>query len=97
MSLGDSDSERRLSNAVSRHHGRMVASLFPFDHDAAAIMAADFEHTPSTGITVRAGGDCYLLNIGGFTMPERHPVFDIDAFIEVRRMSWEGINRLSCS
>jgi uncharacterized protein (DUF2252 family) len=75
----------------------MVASPVAFYRSAAAIMAADFAHTRSTGITVRAGGDCHLLNLGDFVTPERQPAFDINDFIVARRMSWEATNRPLCS
>jgi uncharacterized protein (DUF2252 family) len=63
-------------------HGRMLQSPFTFYRDAAAVMAADLTCTPATGIRVQACGDCHLLNFGGFAVPERNILFDINHFDE---------------
>jgi Uncharacterized protein conserved in bacteria (DUF2252) len=52
----------RMPQLLPIRYGRMMQSPFVFYRGAAAIMAADLEHTPVTGITVQACGDCHLLN-----------------------------------
>jgi hypothetical protein len=46
-------------------------------------MAYDLSHTPATGLTLVACGDCHLLNIGGFGTAERQVIFDLNDFDEV--------------
>ena len=79
-------------------YGRMMQSPFAFYRGAAAIMAADLAHTPVTGITVQACGDCHLLNFGGFATPERNVAFDINDFDETLPAPWEwDVKRLATS
>jgi uncharacterized protein (DUF2252 family) len=78
--------------------GRMLHSPFTFYRGAAAVMAADLAHTPSTGIRVQACGDCHLLNFGGFATPERRLIFDINDFDETLPAPWEwDVKRLAAS
>jgi uncharacterized protein (DUF2252 family) len=61
-------------------------------------MAYDLSHTPSTGLTLLADGDCHLLNFGGFATAERKLIFDINDFDEVSLAPWEwDIKRLAAS
>jgi hypothetical protein len=70
----------RLPELIPVRYGRMIPSPFVFYRGAAAIMAADLAHTPSTGIRVQACGDAHLMNFGAFATPERRVVFDINDF-----------------
>ncbi|HEY1868791.1 MAG TPA: DUF2252 domain-containing protein [Candidatus Cybelea sp.] len=95
--LGQSDAER-LPELVPIRYGRMLQSPFAFFRGAAAIMAADLAHTPSTGLIVQACGDCHLKNFGGFATPERNIIFDINDFDETLPAPWEwDVKRLATS
>ena len=89
---------RRMPELLPLRYGRMMQSPFAFFRGAAAIMAADLAHTPSTGIHVQACGDCHLMNFGGFATPERRIVFDINDFDETLPAPWEwDLKRLATS
>ena len=76
----------------------MMANPFAFYRGAAAIMASDLSHTPSTGLTVQACGDCHLVNFGGFATAERKIIFDINDFDETSIAPWEwDVKRLTAS
>jgi uncharacterized protein (DUF2252 family) len=95
--LGQSDADR-LPELVPIRYGRMLQSPFTFFRGAAAIMAADLAHTPSSGLKVQACGDCHLKNFGGFATPERNIIFDINDFDETLPAPWEwDIKRLATS
>jgi uncharacterized protein (DUF2252 family) len=88
----------RLPELVPIRYGRMLASPFAFYRGSAGIMAADLAHTPATGVSVQACGDCHLKNFGGFATPERNVVFDINDFDETLRAPWEwDVKRLATS
>ncbi len=88
----------RLPELVPIRYGRMLRSPFAFFRGAAAIMAADLAHTPSSGILVQACGDCHLKNFGGFATPERNIIFDINDFDETSPAPWEwDVKRLATS
>ena len=89
---------RRMPELLPLRYGRMMESPFSFYRGAAAIMAADLPHTPSTGIQVQSCGDCHLMNFGGFATPERRIVFDINDFDETLPAPWEwDLKRLATS
>ncbi len=76
----------------------MLANPFAFYRGAAAIMASDLSHTPSTGLMVQACGDCHLVNFGGFATAERKIIFDINDFDETSIAPWEwDVKRLTAS
>ena len=88
----------RQEDLIPIRYGRMMVSPFTFYRGAAAIMAYDLSHTPSTGMTVVADGDCHLLNFGGFATAERNILFDINDFDEVSIAPWEwDVKRLAAS
>jgi uncharacterized protein (DUF2252 family) len=88
----------RLSELLPIRYGRMRSSPFAFFRGAAALMAWDLAHTPSTKIRVQACGDCHLLNFGGYGSPERRLVFDINDFDETLPAPWEwDVKRLAAS
>jgi uncharacterized protein (DUF2252 family) len=92
------NSEGRMENLLPIRYGRMVVSPFTFYRGAAAIMAYDLSHTPSTGLNLIVCGDCHLLNFGGFATAERKLVFDINDFDEVSIAPWEwDVKRLVTS
>ena len=83
------NSRGRLEDLVPIRYGRMLANPFAFYRGAAAIMASDLSHTPSTGLTLQACGDCHLVNFGGFATAERRINFDINDFDETSIAPWE--------
>jgi uncharacterized protein (DUF2252 family) len=88
----------RVEELLPIRYGRMMVSPFTFYRGAAAIMAYDLAHTPSTGVTLVADGDCHLLNFGGFATAERNLIFDINDFDEVSFAPWEwDVKRLTAS
>lgn len=93
------DSSRgRLAELLPIRYGRMVKSPFAFLRGAAAVMASDLSHTPSTGTRVQAGGDCHIMNFGAFATPERNLIFDISDFDETLPAPWEwDVKRLAAS
>jgi hypothetical protein len=92
------DSQGRMEDLIPIRYGRMAASPFAFYRGAAAIMAYDLSHTPSTGLTLQICGDCHLLNFGGFATAERKVIFDINDFDETSLAPWEwDVKRLTTS
>jgi uncharacterized protein (DUF2252 family) len=92
------NSKGRVEELLPIRYGRMMVSPFTFYRGAAAVMASDLSHTPSTGLTLLADGDCHLLNFGGFATTERKLIFDINDFDEVSLAPWEwDVKRLAAS
>jgi uncharacterized protein (DUF2252 family) len=91
-------SKDRIPNLVPIRYGRMMQSPFAFYRGAAAIMASDLVHTPTSGIRVQACGDCHLMNFGAFGTPERRIIFDINDFDDTLPAPWEwDVKRLAAS
>ena len=98
LEILDASNKGRLPELIPVRYGRMIPSPFVFYRGAAAIMAADLAHTPSTGIRVQACGDAHLMNFGAFATPERRVVFDINDFDETLPAPWEwDVKRLATS
>lgn len=92
------NSRGRIEDLIPIRYGRMLANPFAFYRGAAAIMASDLAHTPSTGLNVQACGDCHLVNFGGFATAERKVIFDINDFDETSIAPWEwDVKRLTAS
>lgn len=88
----------RMENLIPLRYSRMMENPFSFFRGAAAIMAADLENTPNTGIDLQLCGDCHLMNFGGYATPERKLVFDINDFDETFPGPWEwDVKRLATS
>ena len=91
-------SKGRMEELIPIRYGRMMVSPFTFYRGAAAVMAYDLAHTPATGLTVLADGDCHLMNFGGFATAERKVIFDLNDFDEVSIAPWEwDVKRLTAS
>jgi uncharacterized protein (DUF2252 family) len=76
----------------------MAASPFAYFRGAAAPMAWDLAHTPTTDIRVQACGDAHLLNFGMFAAPDRRLVFDVNDFDETLPAPFEwDVKRLAAS
>jgi len=88
----------RVESLVPIRFGRMARTPFTFYRGAAAVMAGDLKHTPTTGVSVQAVGDCHLSNFGIFATPERNVVFGMNDFDETLRGPWEwDVKRLAAS
>ena len=88
----------RVAELLPIRHARMVASSFSFLRGAAAIMAEDLGHTPTSGLRVQACGDAHLLNFGIFATPERNLTFDVNDFDETLPAPFEwDVKRLAAS
>jgi uncharacterized protein (DUF2252 family) len=92
------NSKGRLEELIPIRYGRMMVSPFTFYRGAAAIMAYDLAHTPSTNLMVLADGDCHLMNFGAFATAERKVIFDLNDFDEASFAPWEwDVKRLAAS
>ena len=88
----------RVPDLVPIRHGRMLVSAFTFFRGAAAIMAWDLAHTPTTSLTVQSCGDAHLMNFGVFAAPDRRLVFDLNDFDETLPAPFEwDLKRLAAS
>ena len=88
----------RVPDLVPIRHGRMLTSPFAYFRGAAAPMAWDLAHTPTTGIRVQCCGDAHLLNFGMFAAPDRRLVFDVNDFDETLPGPFEwDVKRLAAS
>ena len=88
----------RVPDLVPIRYGRMLTSPFAYFRGAAAPMAWDLAHTPTTGIRVQACGDAHLLNFGMFAAPDRRLIFDINDFDETLPAPFEwDVKRLAAS
>lgn len=88
----------RLPELVPIRHGRMCATPFTFFRGAAAIMAADLSHTPTTSLHTQLCGDAHVSNFGVFLAPDRRLVFDVNDFDETLPGPFEwDVKRLAAS
>ena len=98
MAILEEQARTRVPDLVPIRYGRMVASPFAYFRGAAAPMAWDLAHTPTTGIRVQACGDAHLLNFGMFAAPDRRLVFDVNDFDETLPAPFEwDVKRLAAS
>ncbi len=98
VAMLEASSHGRLPELVPIRYGRMLTSPFTFLRGSAGVMANDLSATATTGITAQLGGDCHLLNFGGFATPERRFIFDITDFDETLPGPWEwDVKRLAAS
>ncbi len=98
MDILEEQAKTRVPDLVPIRYGRMAASPFAYFRGAAAPMAWDLAHTPSTDIRVQACGDAHLLNFGMFAAPDRRLVFDVNDFDETlpAPFDWD-VKRLAAS
>ena len=94
----EQQAKTRVADLVPIRYGRMLTSPFAYYRGAAAPMAWDLAHGPSTGIRVQCCGDAHLLNFGMFAAPDRHLVFDVNDFDETlpAPFDWD-VKRLAAS
>jgi len=88
----------RVQHLVPIKYGRMLESAFAFFRGSAALMAADLQSSPTTGLQAVLCGDAHLSNFGIFASPERRMIFDINDFDEAYPGPWEwDLKRLAAS
>src|SRR5256885_9403713 len=88
----------RVPDLIPIRYGRMAVSPFAYFRGAAAPMAWDLAHTPTTDIRVQACGDAHLLNFGMYAAPDRRLVFDVNDFDETLPAPFEwDVKRLAAS
>jgi uncharacterized protein (DUF2252 family) len=98
VSILEDQAKERVADLVPIRHGRMAASPFAYFRGAAAPMAWDLAHLPTTDIRVQCCGDAHLLNFGMFASPDRRLVFDLNDFDETLPASFEwDVKRLAAS
>jgi uncharacterized protein (DUF2252 family) len=98
VSLLAAQAATRVQELVPIRYGRMLASPFTFYRGAAAIMAGDLAHTPSSGIVVQACGDAHISNFGAFAAPDRRLLFSPNDFDETLPGPWEwDVKRMAAS
>jgi uncharacterized protein (DUF2252 family) len=88
----------RVPELVPIRYGRMLASPLTFLRGAAAVMAWDLGHAPSSPLAVQCCGDAHLGNFGFFAAPDRRLVFDVNDFDETLPAPFEwDVKRLAAS
>ncbi len=88
----------RISELLPIRYGRMRTDPFAFLRGAAAVMASDLSHTPTSNIRMHACGDAHLNNFGSYATPDGLPVFDINDFDETLPAPFEwDVKRLATS
>ena len=98
VALLEEQAKIRVPDLIPIRYGRMVASPFAYFRGAAAPMAWDLAHTPTTDIRVQACGDAHLLNFGMYAAPDRRLVFDVNDFDETLPAPFEwDVKRLAAS
>ncbi len=98
VAILEEQAKTRVADLIPIRHGRMIASPFGYFRGAAAPMAWDLAHTPTTEIRVQACGDAHLLNFGMFAAPDRRLVFDVNDFDETLPAPFEwDVKRLAAS
>src|SRR5450755_554918 len=98
VSVLEEQAETRVADLMPIRYGRMAASPFAYFRGAAAMMAWDLAHSPTTSIRVQACGDAHLLNFGMYAAPDRRLIFDVNDFDETlpAPFDWD-IKRLAAS
>jgi uncharacterized protein (DUF2252 family) len=98
VAILEEQAKSRVPDLIPIRYGRMAASPFAYFRGAAAPMAWDLAHAPTTEIRVQACGDAHLLNFGMFAAPDRRLVFDVNDFDETlpAPFDWD-VKRLAAS
>jgi uncharacterized protein (DUF2252 family) len=98
VAILEEQAKTRVPDLVPIRYGRMLVSPFAYFRGAAAPMAWDLAHSPTTGIRVQCCGDAHLLNFGMFAAPDRKLVFDVNDFDETLPGPFEwDVKRLAAS
>jgi uncharacterized protein (DUF2252 family) len=98
VTILEEHAKTRVPDLIPIRYGRMAVSPFAYFRGAAAPMAWDLAHTPTTDIHVQARGDAHLLNFGMCAAPDRRLVFDVNDFDETlpAPFDWD-VKRLAAS
>ncbi len=98
LTILEEQAGERVPDLVPIRYGRMIASPFAYFRGAAAPMAWDLAHVPTTDIHVQCCGDAHLMNFGMFAAPDRMMVFDVNDFDETLPgpFDWD-VKRLAAS
>jgi uncharacterized protein (DUF2252 family) len=98
VTILEEQAKTRVPDLMPIRYGRMAASPFAYFRGAAAPMAWDLAHSPTTDIRVQACGDAHLLNFGMYAAPDRRLVFDVNDFDETlpAPFDWD-VKRLAAS
>jgi len=89
---------QRIPELVPVKMARMAVSPFAYFRGTVAVMAADLDSLPVTGIPVQICGDAHVRNLGAYAGPDGRLVFDLNDFDETIRAPWEwDIKRLAAS
>jgi uncharacterized protein (DUF2252 family) len=98
IAILEEQAKTRAPDLIPIRYGRMAVSPFAYFRGAAAPMAWDLAHTPTTDIRVQACGDAHLLNFGMYAAPDRRLVFDVNDFDETlpAPFDWD-VKRLAAS
>ena len=98
VAILEAQAATRVPELVPIRYGRMLISPFAYFRGAAAPMAWDLAHTPTTDIRVQCCGDAHLLNFGMFAAPDRRLVFNVNDFDETLPAPFEwDVKRLAAS
>ena len=98
IAILEKQARTRVPDLIPIRYGRMMASPFAYFRGAAAPMAWDLAHTPTTDVRVQACGDAHLLNFGMYAAPDRRLVFDVNDFDETLPAPFEwDVKRLAAS
>jgi uncharacterized protein (DUF2252 family) len=98
VTILEAQAKTRVPDLVPIRYGRMLTSPFAYYRGAAAPMAWDLAHAPTTDIRVQCCGDAHLLNFGMFAAPDRRLVFDVNDFDETLPAPFEwDVKRLAAS
>ena len=98
VAILEEQAKTRVPDLVPIRYGRMLTSPFAYFRGAAAPMAWDLAHTPTTDLRVQCCGDAHLLNFGMFAAPDRRLVFDVNDFDETLPAPFEwDVKRLAAS
>jgi uncharacterized protein (DUF2252 family) len=88
----------RVQALLPIRYGRMQTDSFAFLRGAAAVMAADLSHVPTTGIYLQSCSDAHIANFRSYATPEGLSVFDINDFDETLPAPFEwDLKRLATS
>jgi uncharacterized protein (DUF2252 family) len=98
VTILEAQAQTRVPDLIPIRYGRMLTSPFAYFRGAAAPMAWDLAHTPTTDIRVQCCGDAHLLNFGMFAAPDRRLIFDVNDFDETLPAPFEwDVKRLAAS
>ena len=98
IKLIEDQNKDRVDYLIPVRRARMSKNAFTFYRGAARIMASDLSKTPNSSLQVQVCGDAHIANFGGYALPKRQFVLDINDFDETLPGPWEwDLKRLAVS